>query len=161
MKIKKILCPIDFSKHNQIANEYASILAGATGAEMVYFHVTVPEAPYGAYGNTDPSEMMAKDMLRLREVVPSVDGVLATWEVDFGPTAKRIVQFSNEHAVDLIVIGTHGRSGIERVLMGSVAEAVVRKAKCPVLAVKPHADAIKPSENHLVSEVVNSHGELN
>ena len=159
MKIHKILCPIDFSKHNQIANEYASILASSTGAEIIYFHVTVPEAPYGAYGNIDPSDIMARDMRRLRKVVPSVAGVSATWEVDFGPTAKRIVQFSNEHAVDLIVVGTHGRSGIDRVLMGSVAEAVVRKAKCPVLAIKPQASAFEPNAVPMESEVLNSGGE--
>ena len=152
MKIRKILCPVDFSSHNQTANEYASVLANSTGAEIVYFHVTLPEAPYGSYGSLDPSEMMAKDLARLKKVLPTVEGVTASWEVDFGPPAKRIVEFADKNDVDLIVIGTHGRSGLERVLMGSVAEAVVRKAKCPVLAIKPQTDAKQSGEETLSEE---------
>lgn len=137
MQINTILCPVDFSERNQEANEYASVLASSTGAEIVYLHITTPEAPYGDYGNVDPSAMMAEDLKRLQSYQPTVAEVKARWEVDFGPTAKRIVEFANDHSVSLIVIGTHGRTGLQRVLMGSVAESVIRQAKCPVLAIKP------------------------
>jgi len=136
MKISNILCPIDFSTHNQEANEYASVLASSTGAKIIYLHITTPQAPYGHFGNVDPSEMMAKDLKSLKSYRPTVAGVKASWEVDFGPTAPRIVEFANDRSVSLIVIGTHGRTGLRRVLMGSVAESVIRQAKCPVLAIK-------------------------
>jgi nucleotide-binding universal stress UspA family protein len=152
MNIRKILCPVDFSDPNQAANEFASVLARSTGAEIVYFHVTLPEAPYGAYGSVDPSEMMAQDLARLKKIRPTVEGVKASWEVDFGPSSKRIVQFAEKHDVDLIVIGTHGRSGLKRVLMGSVAEAVVRKARCPVLAIKPRSQSSEAGEEALSEE---------
>ena len=96
--------------------------------------------------------MMAKDLARLKKIQPTEEGVAASWEIDFGPPAKRIVEFANSNDVDLIVIGTHGRSGLGRVLMGSVAEAVVRKAKCPVLAIKPRSDAEEPDEEELSEE---------
>ena len=136
MKINTILCPIDFSMHNHEVNDYASALASSTGAKIVYLHITTPEAPYGDYGNVDPSEMMAKDLKRLKNYQPTVAWVKHNWEVDFGPTAQRIVEFANDRSVSLIVIGTHGRTGLPRVLMGSVAESVIRQAKCPVLAIK-------------------------
>ncbi len=141
MNLRKILCPVDLSGASQAANEFASVLAKSTGAEIVYFHVTLPEAPYGSYGSADPSELMGQDLARLKSIQPTVEGVQASWQVDFGPPAQRIVEYANENDVDLIVIGTHGHTGLRRVLMGSVAESVVRKAECPVLAIKTQVDS--------------------
>ena len=89
----------------------------------------------------DPSELMGQDLARLKSIQPTVEGVQASWQVDFGPPAQRIVEYANENDVDLIVIGTHGHTGLRRVLMGSVAESVVRKAECPVLAIKTQVDS--------------------
>ena len=73
---------------------------------------------------------------RDKYTAPTVEGVEALHEVQSGPPADRIVGYANEHDIDLIVMGTHGRTGLGRLLMGSVAEAVVRQAECPVLALK-------------------------
>lgn len=65
------------------------------------------------------------------EIVPALKGVNASWIVDFGSPAERIVKFDDENEFDLIVMRTHGRTVLNRILMGSVTEAVARKAKCP------------------------------
>jgi universal stress protein A len=141
MHINKILCPIDFSDFNQAANEYACILAKSTGAEIVYLHASLPLATtYGSYGYIDMDEEAQRDQKRLEKIKPTIDDIKASHEIRFGTPAVMIVDFANEHDVDLIVMGTHGRTGVRRVVMGSVAEAVVRRAKCPVLAIKSAAN---------------------
>lgn len=136
MNIKRILCPIDFSDFNQAANEYASLLAQSIGAEIIYLHVSLPDVPYGSYAYIDVAEEEARDQKRLEEIKPTVEGVDVSYVVEFGSPIDKILEHAKEHDVDLIVMGTHGRTGLGRVLMGSVAEAVVRKSECPVLAIK-------------------------
>lgn len=136
MNIKKILCPIDFSDFNESANAYASVLAKSTGAEIVYLHVSLPDVPFGSYAYVDPEQEEKQVLKQLETIRPTVDGIRASHVVECGPPKDRIVEYANENEIDLIVMGTHGRSGLGRLLMGSVAEAVVRKAECPVLALK-------------------------
>ena len=145
MNIKQILCPIDFSDFNQSANEYASLLAKSTGAKIIYFHTSLPLATtYGAYGYIDVDEEAERDQQRLEKIKPTIDGIEASHVLRFGSPAVMIVDFAEENDVDLIVMGTHGRTGMRRVVMGSVAEAVVRKAKCPVLAIKSGTHVSQP-----------------
>jgi len=144
MNLNQILCPIDFSDFNQAANNYASVLAESTGAKLVYLHASLPEVPYGPYAPVDMQVDLKEDLERLQEVVPTVAGVACEYVVQFGSASEQILEYAEKNLVDLIIMGTHGRSGIQRVLMGSVAEAVVRQAKCPVLAIK--ADARVPSQ---------------
>lgn len=136
MNIKQILCPIDFSEFNESANEHASALAKANGARIVYLHVAQPEIPYASYAYINVEDEEKEAMRMLHELKPTVEGVEASYAVEFGVPAEQIVQYANENDIDMIVVGTHGRTGLRRVLMGSVAEAVVRKAECPVLAFK-------------------------
>jgi nucleotide-binding universal stress UspA family protein len=68
-------------------------------------------------------------------------GVEATSRTRYGSTAREICEQARDLGTDLIVLGTHGRSGLSRALLGSVAERVVRRAPCPVLTVRPHAHA--------------------
>jgi universal stress protein A len=136
MNIKKILCPIDFSDFNKSANAYASMLAKSTGAEIVYLHVFLPDVPFGSYAYVDPEQDEKLDLKQLKTIQPTVPGVKVSYVVECGPAKDRIVEYANENDIDLIVMGTHGRTGLGRLLMGSVAEAVVRKAECPVLALK-------------------------
>ena len=143
MNFKRILCPIDFSNFNQAANEYASILAKASGAKIVYFHAFLPDIPYGSFAYVD-TQLDEKQLLKLlEETKPTMDGVEASYEIEFGPAADQITCYANENDIDLIVIGTHGRTGLKRVVMGSVAEAVVRRAECPVLAIKSDAKVLQ------------------
>lgn len=136
MQLKKILCPIDFSEDGQAANEYASMLAESSGAEIVYLHVALPDVTFSAVAHVDLRENAAEDRIRLEATVPTVSGVNASYEVEFGLPSPTIVEFATENNIDLIVMGTHGRTGWRRVTMGSVAEGVVRNASCPVLAIK-------------------------
>ena len=118
MHIDKILCPIDFSDFNQAANEYACILAKSTGAEIIYLHASLPLATtYGSYGYIDIDEEADRDQKQLEEFQPTLDGIKASHEIRFGTPAVMIIDFANENDVDLIVMGTHGRTGLGRVLM--------------------------------------------
>ena len=136
MNIKRILCPVDFSEFNDVTNQYASVLASASDAEIVYFHVSIPDIPYGTTVYVDLEQDEARCRERLETIKPTVDGVRSTHVVEFGTPANQIVSFAKENDIDLIVMSTHGRTGFKRALMGSVAEVVVRKADCPVLALK-------------------------
>lgn len=145
MNIKRILCPIDFSNFNEAANTYASLLAQSSGAEIIYLHVSVPEVPYGSYAYIDMRQEEENDRKRLEEIKPTVAGVPTKHVVEFGLPSEKIVEYANENAIDLIVMGTHGRTGLKRVFMGSVAETVVRKADCPVLALKSGTTSPQPA----------------
>lgn len=147
MNMKLILCPIDFSEFNSAANEYASVLANSTDAKLVYLYSEMPDVPFGSYAHLDMEQEEAKNLKRLREIQPTIEGVHAIYVAEFGPPADRIVEYAAKYQVDLIVMGTHGRTGLKRLLMGSVAEAVVRKAHCPVLAIKGPSDAVQKDLN--------------
>lgn len=136
MKLRKILCPVDFSDFSVAANEFASLLARSSGAELIYLQVSLPDVTLNSYAYVDLPGLEKEAREELQNIAPSVEGVNSTYEVAFGSPADKIVEFATEHEVDLIVIGTHGRTGWRRVAMGSVAEDVVRRASCPVLAVK-------------------------
>ena len=136
MNIKRILCPIDFSEFNEVTNQYASVLASASGAEIVYLHVSIPDIPYGTTVYVDLEQDEERCRKQLQTINPTIEGIPATYVVEFGTPANQIVTYAKENDIDLIVMGTHGRTGFRRALMGSVAEVVVRKAECPVLALK-------------------------
>lgn len=138
MNMKRILFPTDFSHSGDAALAYATSLARDTGAKLLIVHVEEPPAAYGGgelyYGLPEP----AHDELRrmLDEVVPDDPTVGYEHRLVSGDPASAIVNLAEMEEVELIVMGTHGRSGISRLLMGSVAEVVVRKARCPVLTYK-------------------------
>lgn len=145
MNLKSILCPVDFSEFSQSANEYASVLAKSTNAKIIYIHVPSPEIFYGSYAYADVENNEKEILKRLQEVVPTVEGVDCLHVVEFGSDSERIVEYAKENDVDLIVMGTHGRTGLRRFLMGSVAESVVRKSECPVLAIKSNSEVLQDS----------------
>lgn len=144
MKIKSILCPIDFSEFNQAANEYASMLAESTGAEIIYLHAFLLD-PYEPPQNYfDPDAYKNELIEKMKEFIqPVKDGIPTTYVVEMGIVIDRIIDFANQQDIDIVVIGTHGRTGMHRLLMGSVAEAVIRGAECPVLAVKTQPQPAK------------------
>jgi len=81
-----------------------------------------------------------KDLEAALEAIDPGNGVRCSRHLVVGAPSTEIAKFAEEHDIDMIVLGTHGRTGLTRVLMGSVAEAVVRKAPCPVLTLKQPAD---------------------
>lgn len=141
MKVSKILIPIDFSTVGQSALEMATSLARDQGAKLIIVHVEEPPIAYGGgelyYGLEEPDREQLKKMLS--EVHPTDPAVAYEHRLLVGSPASAIVFLAEQENVDMIVLPTHGRTGLMRLLMGSVAEEVVRKAKCPVLTVKAAA----------------------
>jgi nucleotide-binding universal stress UspA family protein len=144
MNAPKILYPTDFSTTGQTALEMATSLARDRGATLVIVHVEEPPMAYGGgelyYGIDEPSREDLKRMLS--EVVPADPAVACEHRLMIGSPATAILEMAERENAELIVMATHGRTGLLRLLMGSVAEEVVRKAKCPVLTVKPAATAL-------------------
>jgi nucleotide-binding universal stress UspA family protein len=122
----RLLVATDFSPASTVAFEHAVALAGVCRASIHLLHVASGRAD--AAGN---EHALAQLVVRCR-----AEGIVATSEVSRGAPAAAIVQAAADHAVDLVVIGTHSRSGIAHLMLGSVAEHVVRTAPCPVLTVR-------------------------
>jgi nucleotide-binding universal stress UspA family protein len=138
MNVKTILLPVDFSTCDEAALATATSLARDSGATLLILHVEEPPLAYGTgdlyYGQPDPSSEELRRMLE--QVKPKDPPVRFQHRLTTGGPADAIVRTAEVEDVDLIVMSTHGRTGVSRLLMGSVAEAVVRRATCPVLTVK-------------------------
>ena len=149
MQADKILLPVDFSTSDQIALKTATSLARDTGAVLLILHVEEPPLAYGAgdlyYGQPDPTSDELRTMLEA--VRPSDTQIQCEYRLKTGDPADSIVKVADRENVDLIVMSTHGRTGMSRLLMGSVAEAVVRRAHCPVLTVARFADFVVLNRN--------------
>jgi universal stress protein A len=139
MNVETILFPTDFSHYNDAALKLASSLAAETGAmlHIVYVHdardlnAAMGEAGYLYASSWEESLERAKQ--RLQSVVPTIAGLSYDQNCLLGNPAFEILNFAEAHDVDLIVMASHGRTGLSRLLMGSVAEGVMRRACCPVL----------------------------
>jgi universal stress protein A len=143
MNAHKILYPTDFSTMGQAALDMATSLARDGGARLLIVHVEEPPVVYGGgelyCGIEEPDRKELQRMLS--EVVPLDASVACEHRLLVGNPAGAILQLAETEDVDMIVMPTHGRTGLLRLLMGSVAEEVVRKAKCPVVTVKATATA--------------------
>jgi universal stress protein A len=146
ISLKRILSPTDFSDYSNRGTEYASSLAKQFGAELHVLHVLqdmvamVPEPGMAFPPPGDYMEELTESAERALTRLPGGDaaeGLTVVRETRQGPPFLEIIRYAKEHDIDLIVIGTHGRSGLAHVLLGSVTEKVVRKAPCPVLTVRP------------------------
>ena len=142
--IKRILVPIDFSASSLEALAYASQLTQRFGAELLVLHVVEPvyaaEPNVGSADLTtllDEQERIADEQLARISANLSKQGQRVRTQVECGVPAQAIVEVANDSATDLIVIATHGRTGLSHMLIGSVAERVVRLANCPVLTIRP------------------------
>lgn len=141
IRTKKVLFATDFSQLSDAALAQAAALCQASQAKLLIVHVEEPPAAYGAgdlyYGLPDPDQNALRRMLD--EVKPEQTEIEVERRLLIGDPATEIAELATEEQVDLIVIGTHGRTGLSRLLIGSTAEAIVRKAPCAVLTVKmPH-----------------------
>ncbi len=131
--VHRILLATDFSPGSARARAFASMLARRLGAELVVAHVSEPLAIVPG------SDLAAEEVAQTERELDRVVGELKREGV-----AEIVALAEREHA-DLIVLGTHGRSGLAHVLLGSVAERVLRRARCPVLAV-PHEGRAEAAE---------------
>ena len=153
MKANRIIFPTDFSHCGDAALKMATSLARDSGATLLIVHVEEPPVAYGGgemyYGVPDPGSEDLQQMLK--EVVPTDPQVACEHRLLTGDPAVAIARLAEEEHADLIVMGTHGRTGLTRLLMGSVAEAVVRRAPCPVLTYKQTAQAADSEVSDLSS----------
>ncbi|HYV39334.1 MAG TPA: universal stress protein [Gemmataceae bacterium] len=137
---RTILHPTDFSAAADAAFGVACSLSQALGARLILLHCL--PTPVTAIGGTQalpppPDEPERREALdKLQAALRSVGTLHGECKVTVGEAANEILRLAQETPCDLIAMGTHGRSGVARLLLGSVAEAVLRKASCPVLTVK-------------------------
>lgn len=143
MNVQRILFPTDFSHCNEAALEFASTLAAEANAVLHIVHVDEMRDVNAAMADSGypyvlPSEMEDRsEMLeRLAHVVPTVAKVQYQHHYLKGTPVAEITGFAEREKIDLIVMASHGRTGLWRLLMGIVAEGVMRKAHCPVLIIK-------------------------
>jgi nucleotide-binding universal stress UspA family protein len=136
MNAKVILLPTDFSPMAEHALEVASSLATENGGSLVILHVEKTPRLYDGEIHNDLAAYAEELRKSLDEVLPTEPGVPFRHKLLFGDPAETILRTADEVDADLIVMGTHGRTGVSRLMMGSVAEVVVRRASCPVLTVK-------------------------
>jgi nucleotide-binding universal stress UspA family protein len=153
--IKRILCPVDFSEFSRRALDHAVAVARWYDSEITALHVmsVASSSPAYLYGSPILAETIALPPIDMQPVLDelrkfvggdgSQDGRIRS-VVSTGPTAAEIVRESKELPADLIVMGTHGRSGFQRLLLGSVTEKVLRQVTCPVLTVPPHTAGAVP-----------------
>ena len=152
MNVKNILVPVDYSDSGDAAMAYAVSLAKEYEAELHL--VNVYEQPFAyvdggfsgaALPTVTPADLEAEEA-RLDQVTPGGD-VNFRRKFIVGSPADELVNYAKDNAIDLVVMGTHGRTGLNRLLMGSVAEGVVRRAPCPVLTIKQPAEELQEQES--------------
>lgn len=143
--IKRILCPVDFSDASRHAIEHAVVIARWYKASITALHVCsqgfmpVPGSPL-AEGRVSETELK-RAYADTAACFANASGLSVDVIVDVGQPAARILVRSHDSQSDLIVMGTHGTSGFEHLLLGSVTEKVLRRAPCPVLTVPPQTQA--------------------
>ncbi|OON70754.1 universal stress protein [Hymenobacter sp. CRA2] len=137
MHLSKILCPLDFSAASGPLVAYAAALAGATGAELCLLHVQEPQP---VLSDADLPEA-ALELARYQLITEQAGAPRVTTRLRQGEASCEITREARDGGFDLIVIGSHGQTGLTRFLMGNTAEHVVRTALCATLLVKPQGDA--------------------
>ena len=152
IKVRSILLPTDFSDCANFALPYAAGIARATGASLICVHVVETVVPAVGYtGMSEPlpiadiSEQLEDSAERELPKIAECEecaGLNVEEVIVHGDAATEIVRVARERSVDLIVVSSHGRTGLGRILFGSTAEAVVRHATCPVLVVKPPQEEV-------------------
>jgi nucleotide-binding universal stress UspA family protein len=147
LKIQKIICPVDFSNCAQQALNYASELAKQFDAELSIVHAyedpaayvtPMPMSGYVGPGAELLLELRKQLEVRLAQTKADVEtrGVRVRSELLEGTPYRVVLDWAKEYGSDMIVIGTHGHTGLTHALLGSVTERIVRMAHCPVLTIR-------------------------
>jgi nucleotide-binding universal stress UspA family protein len=141
LDIGVILHPTDFSRHSDYALRFACSLARDHRSKLVIVHVEPTLGPElvtsgEAASRLEPENHLAKLWAEVRQVQPTDPSIVVEHRLAEGDPAPAIVRAAKEVNAGLIVMATHGRTGLERLLMGSVAEQVLRHATCPVLTIR-------------------------
>jgi nucleotide-binding universal stress UspA family protein len=150
IKLKKILAPTDLSKLSRAAVRYGLELALAQNAEVMVYHVIAEDGDWFSKddGLNPASAMVPQSKERLHEFVKEnfadmIGKVTITEVVDAGIPYNKIIQKAENAGADMIVMSTHGRTGIEQFMLGSVTAKVVARSSCPVLSIRPAKSAAK------------------
>lgn len=145
MKIRRIIHPTDFSSASRRAFDTAVEFAKQNSAELLLVHVLVPHITYPVDSYADPSIYVELERSTLRQAQSSLEALVKRVKrtrvnvsglVLKGTAHDQIIRSAKSRRADLIVMGTHGRTGISKFLMGSVAGRVISEASCPVLTVR-------------------------
>jgi len=150
--VKSILVPTDFSPTSDAALRYAAQMALSLGARLFLMHVPGKTGehleasyPVGQFGDTASGQLGS--FLTVEELAQ----LCPVYAIRVGTAAEEVALYADACGIDLIVMGTHGRSGIAHAVLGSIAEQVVRTAPCPVLLVR--SSRVVASETPLVEDV--------
>lgn len=158
LPFKTILFPTDFSATSAFAFRMACALARDYGSRIVLLHVAEPPYAISEIGplvmpiDIDRITLEAK----MRQIRPEYPQVVLDYRLAQGSPPEEIINAAQDIGADVIVLGTHGRRGLSRLLMGSVAELVLRGASCPVIAVKAPPPPVKAAGTDNVCEVAPS-----
>jgi len=133
MNVKTVLLATDFSDCSEVAARYAMSLARDAGARLHVVHV-IESSSHGSGGLVDMNDSLLKQMLD--ELVAEEPNIQHESHLLVGDPTNEILHYVKDNQINIAVVGTHGRSGMSRLLTGSVAEALLRRAPCPVLTVK-------------------------
>ncbi|MDQ3545815.1 MAG: universal stress protein [Verrucomicrobiota bacterium] len=145
--LQKILVPVDFSDCALEGARYASVFATAVGAELLLMHIVRPLSHQVTEGKGSPkhwsrelkdSVLDAEDKLDVLVNFLPLAGISAETEVEVGVPAEQLTRASARAEIDLVILSTHGYSGLRHAMLGSVAEELSREAGCPVLVLPSH-----------------------
>lgn len=146
--LKRILVPVDFSPCSRAALEYAAFLSEQVGASIEVLHIWAlpryigPDVALQAFGERWSTlaeyarASAAKEMEEFLTPLQRQGSISIKGKIESGEPYSRILSLTKDHKFDLIVMGTHGRTGLGHVFLGSVAERVVRRSPCPVLTIR-------------------------
>lgn len=154
LHLHAILHPTDFSSHSDYAFRLACALAKDHGARLILVHVMRPTIVYADVGVVVKDDGQREMVLEQLQQLKAPESVPVEYRLEEGDPASEIVRVAQETGCDLIVMATHGRRGLSRLLMGSVAELTMRKAPWPVLTVKVPTAEQKPLATEIERDLV-------
>ena len=149
-RISRILVPVDFSECSKKALQYAMPLAKEHGAALTLLYIVPPIYTVGEYGGMEYPQLQAEMQASGRQALEKLNDMEVHGQVPteivirLGAPANEIIETARTLESDLIVLSTHGRTGLKHLLLGSVAEHVVRRAPCPVLIVREREHEFLP-----------------
>ncbi len=139
--IKKILVPTDLSQNSEYAMQYAKEFADKLGAKLYIYHCVTDLQSAIGYVPSLPAEEIIRTMKE--EAIKEIEHIRNRYNfgdvevvIESGNAPKKIVEFADKNNIDMIIMGAHGKSGLERFMFGSVTEKVLRLSSKPVLAIK-------------------------
>ncbi len=140
MQFRRILFPVDFSAHSEVCLEQSSRLLTGDHPREVHFLYVLPTPTDFSTWSGDPKAEVQQRLEEFMALFKSEGDEKITSSVTTGHPSSVICKYAADHRCDLIIMATHGRTGLSHMLLGSTAEQVVRHAPCPVLTVRVHPE---------------------